>query len=206
MNKTRIETFTDGVFAIVMTILILDIRLPESHGAITNGELVQQLLALTPEIASFALSFLVLATFWINHNFFFNIFLKEVDRKINLLNMGYLLFLVFVPFSAHLFGTYPFNQPAALVYGLNILAIILFVRMMINHVRKNMHLGNAVESRIVAQARVRSNLTTYSYVVGIVCSFVFIPASIFFYLFPLIFNLIPGSLNLAERIFGFELA
>jgi hypothetical protein len=66
-------------------------------------------------------------------------------------------------------------------------------------------LGNTLESRLVKQARVRTNLTTYSYILGIICSFVFIPASIFFYLFPLIFNIIPGTLDLAERIFGFEL-
>jgi uncharacterized membrane protein len=205
MNKTRIEAFSDGVFAIVMTLLVFDIKLPEHVGAISNGELWTQLWQLTPLIGSFALSFLVLAVFWINHNFFFNSFLKEVDRKINLYNMIYMMFLVFIPFSSHLFGTYPYNEPAALIYGLNILAVIVILRLMLAHVRKNMHLGNTLESRLVKQARVRTNLTTYSYILGIICSFVFIPASIFFYLFPLIFNIIPGTLDLAERIFGFEL-
>jgi uncharacterized membrane protein len=205
MNKNRIEAFSDGVFAIAMTLLVFNITLPAHEGAITNAQLWQELLTLWPLITSFALSFLVLAVFWVNHNFFFNIFVKEVDRYINLMNLFYLMFVVFVPFSAHLFGTYPYNEPAALVYGLNIFAIIIIQRLMNRHMRKNDHLAHELESRLKKQARIRTNLTTYSYLFGIICSFVYIPASIFFYLFPIAFNIIPGTLNLAERIFRFEL-
>jgi uncharacterized membrane protein len=205
MSKSRLEAFSDGVFAIVMTLLVFDLKLPEHVGQISNAELWSQLLALWPSITSFALSFLVLAVFWINHSFLFHTYAKTIDRSLNLMNMVYLLFLVFVPFSAHLFGTYPYNQPAAIVYGLNILAVILMFRLMFLHVYKTQNIKEEVSSRLVKQARVRTLLSIGSYMVGIICSFVFIPASVFFYLFPMIFNIIPGTLNLAEKVFRFEL-
>ncbi|MEO6536805.1 MAG: TMEM175 family protein [Candidatus Paceibacterota bacterium] len=206
MNKARLEALSDGVFSIVLTILVFDIRLPEHTGAISNAELWNQLLILLPSITSFALSFLVIAVFWINHNFLFHTYTKKIDRGLNLLNLVYLLFLVFVPFSAHLMGTYSRNEPAALIYGLNILIIIVLMRIMFAHVSKRPELLNDVSTRISKQARFRATLTIVSYILGIVCSFVYIPASIFFYVIPMLFNVIPGTLDLIERIFRFKLA
>ncbi len=204
MNKNRLEALSDGVFAIVLTILIFDVKLPTT-GALSDTELWSQILGLWPTITSFALSFLVIAVFWINHNFLFHTYAKTLDRALNLLNLLYLMFLVFVPFSAHLLGAYPGDRVAAVIYGANILAVIILLRFMFMHVRKNKELHNEVSTRITKQARIRTNLTLFSYLIGIACAFYFIPASIFFYLFPMIFNIIPGTLDLAERLFRFEL-
>ncbi|MDB5245255.1 MAG: hypothetical protein JWN90_360 [Parcubacteria group bacterium] len=204
MNKGRLEALSDGVFSIVLTILIFDITLPARTGEISNTALWGQLLTLWPSITSFALSFLVIAVFWINHNFLFHTYTKKVDRGLNLLNLVYLLFLVFVPFSAHLMGTYPRNEPAALVYGLNILVIIVLARIMFAHVGKHADLHNDVPTRLAKQARFRTSLTMVSYIIGIACSFLYIPASIFFYVIPMLFNAIPGTVDLIERVFKFR--
>jgi uncharacterized membrane protein len=206
MDKTRAEAFSDGVFAIAMTLLVFDIKLPTVVGAVTNAQLWGIILTLSPLIASFVLSFLVLAVFWINHNFLFHSFMKKMDRYLNLMNMLYLLFLVFIPFSANLFGTYPFNQPAALVYGFNILAVMTMSAMMTRHLGKHPELRNVISKRLRQQGRIRTRLTQTSYVLGLIATFVYIPASIFFYIFPLIFNIIPGTLDLAEKYLPFELA
>ena len=204
MNKTRLEAFSDGVFAIAMTILVFDVKLPDVAGIMTNAQLWYTLGALWPLITSFALSFLVLAVFWINHNFLFHSFTKGIDRYLNLMNMVYLMFIAFVPFAAHLFGTYPRLQPAALVYGVTILAIVFLMRVMVIHVRKRPELSREVSPRVLRQATIRANVTIISYILGIIASFVFIPVSVFFYLFPLIFNIIPGTLNLIENLFGLD--
>jgi uncharacterized membrane protein len=206
MNKGRAEAFSDGVFAIVMTLLIFDVKVPTIAGPVSNAQIWGMLGTLSPLIVSYALSFLVLAVFWINHNFLFHTFMKKLDRNLNLMNLVYLMFLVFVPFSAHLFGTYPYNEPAALIYGLNILAVMIMSASMVRYLARHKDLRNDLTPRLVKQARVRTTLSEVSYILGIVCSFVFIPASIFFYLFPLIFNIIPGTLNLVEKLFRFELA
>ena len=205
MNKSRTESFSDGVFAIVMTLLVFDIKVPTAIGHVTNGQLWGMLLTLSPLIVSYALSFLVLAVFWINHNFLFHSFMKELDRKLNLMNLIYLLFLVFVPFSANLFGTYPYSQPAALIYGLNILAVIVMSATMVRYLYKHPHMRHEIPSRLVKQARIRTGLTEVSYVFGVIFTFIYIPVSIFFYLFPLLFNIIPGTLDFIEKTFKFEL-
>jgi uncharacterized membrane protein len=205
MNKNRVEAFSDGVFSIVMTLLVFDLKVPALVGTVTNGQLWASLGTLSPLLASYFLSFLVLAVFWINHNFLFHSFMKTLDRNLNLMNLLYLMFLVFVPFSANLFGTYPYNEPAALIYGLNILAVIIMSASMVRYLAKHKNLRNDISTRIIKQARIRTSLTEVSYVLGILFSFFFIPASIFFYLFPLLFNIIPGTLNLVEKLFRFEL-
>ena len=205
MNKNRVEAFSDGIFAVVITLLVLDLHVPQLVHPVSNAVLWSQLILLWPGFASFLLSFLVLSVFWLNHHFLFNSFIKEVDRTTNLLNILYLLFLVFVPFSANLFGEYPDNLPAALIYGFNILANVVVLRLMVAHVRKHPEIGHDVTSRLMKQASIRTTLTLVSYFIGIAFAFLYIPASILFYLFPLIFNIIPGTLNFFERTLNFEL-
>jgi uncharacterized membrane protein len=207
MNKSRAEAFSDSIFAVAMTLLVVNITVPlVSNGHITDAQLWALLGGLWPLVLSYTFTFMVLSVFWINHNFIFHSYMKVMDRYLNFMNMLYLLFLVLIPFSAHLFGTYPYNEPAALVYGLNILAVIFISSLMTYRLRKHPELRFEIPSRQAKQGRVRTRLTIYSYIIGVIFSFLFIPASIFFYLFPIIFNLIPGSLNLVEKIFGFELA
>lgn len=129
-----------------------------------------------------------------------------MDRSINFLNIVYLLFLVFIPFSANLFGEYHDSLPAALIYGFNIIANVVLLRLMVTHVRNHPELSHDIAPRLAKQASIRTTLTLVSYVLGIVFAFVYIPLSVFFYVFPLIFNLTPGTLNFFERIFGFEIA
>jgi uncharacterized membrane protein len=206
MNKARTESFSDGVFSIVLTLLIFTIHVPVLTGTVTSSELWTVLGSLSPQIASYALSFLVISVFWVNHNFLFHSYMKELDRNLNFMNLIYLLFLVFVPFSASLFGTYPYNQTAALIYGLNIMAVIILQASIVRYLSHHKDLRNELPSRLIKQARIRTTLTEVSYVLGIIFSFLFIPVSIFFYLFPMLFNIIPGTLNTVEKIFKFELS
>lgn len=205
MNKARVEAFSDGVFSIVLTLLVFNLHVPTLVHMDSNKELLFKLGLLWPSFASFLLSFLVVSVFWINHHFLFRIYIKEVDRITNLLNILYLLFLVFIPFSSNLFGDYPQNQVAALIYGFNILATVFVLRFMISYIRHRPEHAHDVPSRIEKQARIRTTLTVGSYLIGVICTFFFIPASVFFYLFPMLFNIIPGTLTIFERIFGFEI-
>ncbi len=203
MNKDRVESLSDSVFAVAMTLLVFDVQVPIVSGIVTNARVIYLLGSIWPLVGSYAFTFLVLSVFWINHQFLFHRFTKTVDRSLNLLNMVYLMFLVFIPFSARLFGTYPNAQAAVLVYGLNILAVALLTATMIRYVRRRSELRNEdLSLLVVRQAQIRIRLTIVSYLIGIFISFFFIPASVLFFLFPIIFNIIPGSLTFTERIFG----
>jgi uncharacterized membrane protein len=202
MNKTRIESISDGVFAFVMTLLILNIHVPTVTN-VSDTTLWHLLGAQWPSFVSYAMSFLVLAVFWINHQFLFLTYVKTVDRWLNLLNMIYLMFLVFVPFSVNLLGTFLHNHAAVIIYGANILALMLLTIAMFAYTRRNTEVGADVSRRLRLQAGTRMTLTLVCYLLGLLVSFVSLPAAIFLYVFPMVFNFIPGTLNIIERfVFG----
>jgi uncharacterized membrane protein len=202
MNKTRLEALSDGVFSIAMTLLVLDLRIP---AAADTAMLWQLLVALLPHIIIYAFSFIVLANFWISHHFLFHMGTKEMDRKLNLLNLIYLMLVAFVPFSTNLLGTYHALQPAVIIYGINILAILFFSFSMTQYVRHHDELRNTeLSSRTMKQGDARFVLTVTSYLLGLIVSFFYIPLTIGFFVLPIVFNIIPGTLDAVERVFMFE--
>src|ERR1700690_268375 len=100
MSKTRLESFSDCVFSIVMTLLVFDIKVPALPEPVTDLALWQSLGTIWPLILIYVLTFAVLSVFWVNHHFLFQTIAKSVDRQLNLLNLLYLMFVVLVPFTA----------------------------------------------------------------------------------------------------------
>src|SRR4051812_17865526 len=102
MNKNRVEAFSDGVFAIVITLLILDIRLPEVDAAHLPGALRDAL----PHIVAYVMSFVIIGVYWISHHHALQR-LVRVDGVLLWLNMLLLLFVSFLPFPTSMLGRYP---------------------------------------------------------------------------------------------------
>ena len=98
MNKTRLENLSDGVFAIVFTILVLEIRIPEELVHPTPVELWRTLVELTPVFIGYFVTFTVLTLFWISHSVFYSEIVKVANRQLVLLNMLYLAFVSLLPF------------------------------------------------------------------------------------------------------------
>ena len=103
LAKNRIEALADGIFAVAMTLLVLDIKSPVNREFETAADLVNYLVALEHSFAMYAISFFVLAIFWISHHLLFH-FVRHVDRRLLWLNVGFLLLVTFVPFSTDLLG------------------------------------------------------------------------------------------------------
>lgn len=81
----RIEMFSDGVFAIIVTLLVLDLKVPEINSNASIQETINSLYLLTPQFISFTMSFLIVCIFWVNHDQFFSA-LKKADRTFMWLN------------------------------------------------------------------------------------------------------------------------
>src|ERR1041385_3390693 len=105
MTHGRLHALADGIFAIVMTLMVLELKLPSLHGS-SNHELWQALLDQKAIFISYFISFAVLFIYWRAHNFVITVFAKSID--INLLTMnGIFLFLVgLIPFTTHLAGSF----------------------------------------------------------------------------------------------------
>jgi TMEM175 potassium channel family protein len=116
MSKIRLEAFSDGVFAIVITLLILNVHVPDGR-TLT----LQSLRPLVAPLATFVLSFIIVGVYWISHHHTLH-FVKEVNRRLLWLNLLVLLCVVFIPFPTSLLGT-GFNNPLAVrLYGLSLMA------------------------------------------------------------------------------------
>jgi uncharacterized membrane protein len=107
MNKARLEAFSDGVIAILITIMVLELKVP--HGA-----KIEELQPLAPILLSYLLSFIYLAIYWVNHHHLFQA-VRHVNGNILWANIHLLFWLSLVPFCTGWMGE---NQFAAVPVGL----------------------------------------------------------------------------------------
>jgi uncharacterized membrane protein len=111
----RLIFFSDAVFAIAITLLSLEIRLPDTSGTLTNAELLQSLLAIVPKYIAFIISFMVIGMIWIGHHRKFR-YIQRYDNNLMLLNLLLLMIIAFIPFPTSLISTYG-NQTATIFYA-----------------------------------------------------------------------------------------
>jgi len=122
VTARRLEAFSDGVIAVAITLLVLDIKVPEASSA---SGLWHALGARWPNYASYAVSFLVIGIIWANHHSLLEV-IARVNRQLALLNVGLLMAIVLIPFSTALMARYlqegggP-SHVAAAVYSLSFL-------------------------------------------------------------------------------------
>jgi len=95
----RMILFTDAVFAIAITLLIIEIKAPEIHKEMAFKEMVEQLLNLIPKFIGFIISFFVIAIYWRSHHRMFS-FIKDYDDKLIWLNFFFLFSIILMPFSS----------------------------------------------------------------------------------------------------------
>lgn len=91
MSKSRLEAFTDGILAIIITVIVLSFQMPSGFG-------IEDLIAMRFSFATYASSFFIISLYWINHHDMFQI-IKIIDRRVLWLNIMFLFFVSFYPFA-----------------------------------------------------------------------------------------------------------
>ncbi len=115
-SKHRIEALTDGIFAVAMTLLVIELKIPEAlHG---SGEtaLQHQLLVLIPKYIAWIISFFVLAIFWLSSHRQLH-YVRHVDGKILALKLVFLAFVSFMPFASALAGEFVYLFTSQVIYA-----------------------------------------------------------------------------------------
>ncbi|WP_454915792.1 TMEM175 family protein [Xanthobacter sediminis] len=120
--KARVDALTDGIFAFAMTLLVVDIRVPEAAEITSSAALWQQLVHQVPQAVAYVISFFVLAALWRNvialrHD------TETVAASTLQLWLWYLLLVTMVPFSSSLVGRYGQFPPAVWVYAAHMVAL-----------------------------------------------------------------------------------
>ncbi len=116
-SKNRVEAFSDGIFAIIVTLLVLEIKVPHIASSGSAVELSSALWDLLPKFVSWVISFLTICIVWVNHHRLFEMF-KGINIVIFWLNVHMLLWVCFIPFPTALIGDYPHNPLAVASYGM----------------------------------------------------------------------------------------
>jgi len=116
LSKTRVEAFSDGIFAIIITLLVLEIKVPHIHDNNSTTELQEALYAILPKVISWIISFFTIAVIWVNHHKILKQ-IKNLDNGIFWWNAVLLLWSSFIPFPTAVLGDYPENQTSVILYG-----------------------------------------------------------------------------------------
>ena len=190
MKQFRLDQLADSIFAIVMTILVFDIRVPEFTGVITNGTLMHSLINMYPLFLSYLLSFSLLFTYWRSHHFIASVLAKNIDTKFANLN-GIFFFLVgLVPFSSHLLGIYIHTQTSTIFFAVNIIIIGFSLFAMRSYAIKSQTIENTPFTKTENEhAHMHILFPVISAILAIIVSFISINLALVLFTLAILFNL-----------------
>jgi len=187
LSKHRIEGLTDGIFAVAMTLLVIELKLGE-HGAITNaGQLQHALVALLPKGLAWIISFFVLAFFWLGHHRLFQ-HVRHVDARMLWANIGMLCAASLMPFSSALVGEHAGAFVSQCFYAGNMIVLSATALAMLIIARRSPVLLTApLSNAVYVGSRFRIvSLIAISMVAIVIASFAPAFATIVFALMPLV--------------------
>jgi uncharacterized membrane protein len=133
-NLHRLEALSDGIFAVAMTLLVLDLRAPAAAAIHGEGDLVRALLALSPRLVTYLMSFMTLGIFWVGQQTQHD-HLARSDRSYAWINLAFLMAVALVPFSTALLSEHITYRVALLVYWANIAVLGLAIAGMLYRAR-----------------------------------------------------------------------
>jgi len=163
MNKTRLEAFSDGVIAIIITIMVLELKIP--HG--TDWE--KDLAPLLPVFISYIISFIMLGTYWGNHHHLIHT-IKEVSSGIMWANLHLLFWLSLFPFATGWMGENHFDKLTVAVYaGLADMCGIAYYILLIVIKKCNRH--NTALLEVLQKQSVKGKLSCIFYTAAIPLAF-----------------------------------
>ncbi len=146
MKTDRLETLTDGIFAIAMTLLVLALVVPDISGTLSNDAVINALKDLLPNLYTLILSFVLLAVFWSNHHRSFHK-IKQMNTVLLWINVIWLLFIVMVPFSASLTGKYPEFPISHIIFNINMVGIAFFLTLNWVYAKRNNFIDENADSK-----------------------------------------------------------
>ena len=179
---TRTEALSDGVFAIVLTLLVLELHVPRLADPHSVPELARDLVAIAPKFISWVISFLTVMVIWVNHHRNFKS-LRAVDNTLLWHNAHLLLWTSILPFPTALMGDYHHNPLGVSLYGLCMACTALAFAMLRSHVLAHWHLAKEHMDREVYRKGLRISILMgpVAYTVGAILAWVYEPAAFILY-------------------------
>jgi uncharacterized membrane protein len=161
MSKGRLEAFSDGVLAIIITIMVLELKVP-------HGGTFEDLKPLLPVFGSYVLSFIYIAIYWNNHHHFFQA-VSHVNGSVLWSNMHLLFWLSLVPFVTGWMGENHFSTASVFLYGVVLLMAGIAYRILQHYILKN-HGKDSILAKAIGKDY-KGVASPIFYIVGVVVAF-----------------------------------
>jgi len=162
MKKGRIEAFSDGVIAIIITIMVLELKVP-------HGDSIKDLFPLLSVFLSYVLSFIYVGIYWNNHHHMFMV-VNKVNGAVLWANMHLLFWLSMIPFATSWMGENHFTSAPTALYGfvmlMNAIAYTILSMILVKHHGENSLLSRALGSDF------KGKISLACYIIAIPCAFV----------------------------------
>ena len=196
-DKGRLVSLTDGVFAIIMTILVFNISVPElilfTEGDFASERLSAKFADLWPDFLAYVISFSTLGAFWVAHHRIFR-WILSVDRPLIWINISFLMIIGLIPFSTTLLTQYLDSQNSIFAFSFNAILAGLLIYVIYYYVKRNPDLvDKSIQALIEKSSSRRIVATILTYSVAIIFSFIYLQASLFLLLLVLIPEIIPDK-------------
>ncbi|MEK7588857.1 MAG: TMEM175 family protein [Patescibacteria group bacterium] len=205
MNHSRLDQLSDGIFAIVMTILVFDIKVPtylSYLGNPSNADLWAEIQTLVPSFLTYLLAFSLLFTYWKAHHFFNSVYAKNIDATLTNINGLFFMFVSLLPFSASLLGHFSTNELAITIFGIHIILIGLCLYWMRRYVLFSEHIKNPeISAHEIKGSTIRTLVPVIFALIAIPLSFYNTTFSLSLFTLAVIFNLFPYSTRILEKVF-----
>lgn len=195
----RLEAFSDGVIAIIITLMIFEIKIPEVADAATTKDILAAIWKVVPSLVAYSLSFVMVGVLWVNHHQFFHQ-LKNIDRKLLWYNLHLLFWMCIIPVPTSFLGLHYQKPEATALYGFIMFMNSVAFALMREYVHKNEHLmidnlSNALKNKM----RKKLLMTVGLYFISIFAGYisVFIPLGIFLVIIAIYF--MPHNIVVEEK-------
>jgi uncharacterized membrane protein len=196
-----LEYLTDAVLAIVMTLLVLELTVPQLSHSEASTELTRELVELSPVFMSYATSFIILGFAWIGDIDQLH-FIKRVNRTFLWITIFYLMFIALIPFSTALLGEYWDQQVSVIFYGINLFIAAFWYNVKWWYaIRNRLLIDQDSDPNIIRAITRRHLIAPIMYMIAIVVSYASLEVSIILYIATPLYFLLP---ILADRyLLGF---
>ena len=136
LSRHRIEALTDGIFAVAMTLLVIELKLPAHDLIKTQTDLINAVGHLLPKFIAWVISFFVLALFWIGHHKLFH-FVRHIDGKLLALCILQLGFVSLMPFSSALAGEFAETWFSQVFYSINMMFLAISAMLITRYIYRH---------------------------------------------------------------------
>lgn len=209
IGTTRVESFSDGVISIIITIMVLTIKIPDVTKQGSAWMLRHDLQNLVPYLITYAFSFMMIGIFWVNHHHMFHL-LEKTDEPLLIQNLVFLFWMSLIPLGTAMVSANPKIPDSAAVYGsILLLTTISFAIMRVYTLRKNLvHKDRDKQVTdtirwVSLKARTKSIIGSLAYLCAIPLAYVNVYLTYFIFLIPPVIFFIPDGIDdegLAQKI------